>query len=267
LTGVARTFTSSIQENVYKMSKSEMSKSARKKAQRTREQLSLIGTIVGVVAIFIVIVLLVLSQLPKQPTAADAQSYKDLDQATTEQGFPIFGKPEAKVILAEFASFSCPYCAQYSSTIDSYIDKYIRTGKARYMYVPMTFRTAPSTLAAYAGLCAHRQNNFLAMADALYNITITHGEDTFTTSLVIDAAKQVGLDVNALQTCINSGEMSQTLQNADDLATQVGISGFPTLVYSLDGGKTFQWFKETNGPNVQGGVPESMVDSVIAQYQ
>jgi protein-disulfide isomerase len=244
-----------------------MSKSARKKARRTQEQLSLVGMIVGVVAIFIVIVLLVLSQLPKQTTTTGSQTYAGIDQSTTEQGFPIFGKPEAKVTLAEFATFSCPFCARYSSTIDSYIDKYVRTGKARYMYIPMTFGSQPSTLAAFASLCAHRQNSFLPMADALYNITNTRGEDVFTTSLVIDAAKQLGLDVNALQTCIGSGDISRALQNAADLSQKVGVTGFPTLVYSLDGGNTFQWFKDPNGPNVQGGVPESMVDSLMAQYQ
>ncbi len=244
-----------------------MSKSAGKKAQRNQEQLSLIGMIVGVVAIFVVIVLLVVSQLPKQGTTTGPQTYAGIDQATTEQGFPIFGKAEAKVVLAEFATFSCPFCARYSASIDSYVDKYVRTGKARYLYVPMTFGSPPSTLAAYAGLCAHQQNNFLPMADALYNITNTRGEDVFTTSLVNDAAKQVGLNVDALQTCINSGDMQKTLQNANTLAQQVNLTGFPTVAYSLDGGKTFLRFKGSDGSVLEGGVDPSIVDSVVAQNQ
>jgi protein-disulfide isomerase len=244
-----------------------MSKSARKKAQRNQEQLSLIGMIVGVVAIFVVIVLLVVSQIPKPSATTNPQTYAGLEQATTEQGFPIFGKPEAKVTLAEFATFSCPFCARYSATVDSFIEKYVRTGKARYLYVPMTFGTQPSTLAAHAGLCAHRQNSFLAMADSLYDITNTRGEDVFTTGLVTDSATQLGLDAQALQTCINSGDMTKTLQNAADLSKTVGITGYPTLVYSLDGGKTFQHFKGSDGADVEGGVAASMVDSLIAQYQ
>jgi protein-disulfide isomerase len=244
-----------------------MSKSARKKAQRNQEQLSLIGMIVGVVVIFGVIVLLVVSQIPKQPATTSPQTYAGLDQATTAQGFPVFGKPEAKVTLAEFATFSCPFCARYSPTVDSFIEKYVRTGKARYLYIPMTFGTAPSTLAAHASLCAHKQNNFLAMADALYKITNTRGEDVFTTSLVTDSATQLGLDAQALQTCINSGDMTQVLQNALDLSKKVGITGYPTLVYSLDGGNTFQRFTGSDGAAIEGGVAESLVDSLIAQYQ
>ena len=46
----------------------------------------------------------------------------------------VMGKPEAKLIMVEYASMSCPHCAHFSATVLPQLEKtYIETGKMRYI--------------------------------------------------------------------------------------------------------------------------------------
>jgi protein-disulfide isomerase len=71
------------------------------------------------------------SELPKVARPANGDWSQVVTQ-TPEGGF-MMGDPQAKVRLLEFASMTCPHCAEFDETgVQPLIDKYVKTGQVSY---------------------------------------------------------------------------------------------------------------------------------------
>lgn len=225
-----------------------------------RSRLLILAVVLGAVAVFALAMAVVLGSAN---APAQTGSYAGIPQSTFEGvGAPVIGNPQAKIILAEFSNFSCPGCAQYHSTVKQIIDKHVRNGQAAFTYMPMVFQSAPSVIAAQAALCAKDQGKFWEMHDALFAIHNQRGANIFTLDLVREQATALKLDTNAFATCVTGESTIDTLIKASQLANTVQIQFTPTLVYSLDGGKTWQWF-EKDGQKFDSSVPLEVVAATI----
>ncbi len=200
-------------------------------------------------------------------TPASARPYSDLTQVTTVAGFPVLGNPEATLILAEFSNFSCPGCAMYRPTVKRIIEAHVRTGKARFMLLPMVFGVGedPSFLAAQAALCAGRQNAFWEMHDALFEQHNAQGAQSFNLTTLRATAEKLALDAEAISACIEAGETVEVIVNAARFADQTGIRFTPTLMWSVDDGRTLEWFTQADGSRYESGVPFEDVDQLVAR--
>jgi protein-disulfide isomerase len=221
-----------------------------------------------IVAILVVVALLQVNA-PVMPSAADAQSSTAPAVAQgqfAETGLPLLGDPSAPILLIEFSNFSCPGCAQYHSTMKQIIERHINSGNAALVFAPMIFGDGnnPSYIAAQAALCADKQGKFWQMNNALFEIHLQRGGRSFTLPVVQQAGRDLDLDVEALTACITAEETSQTIFNALMLAEQVGLQYTPSLLYSRDGGKTWNWFTQPNGSRYDAAVPLAAVDQLIA---
>jgi peptidylprolyl isomerase len=203
------------------------------------------------------------------PTATPAaqRAYADLTQVTTVAGFPVLGNPEAALIIAEFSNFSCPGCALYRPTIKQIIEAHVRTGKARFMFLPMVFGLGddPSFLAAQAALCAGRQNAFWEMHDALFDQHNAQGAQSFNPTTLRAAAEKLALDADQLIACVETGATTEVILSAARFAEQTGIRFTPTLMWSIDDGRTLQWFTQADGTRYESGVPFEDVDALVAR--
>jgi len=217
-------------------------------AAKRREQMLVLGVAVGAVVLFIIVILLV--------TGSNQQvvqgQYTAVPQAAMSSGAPILGSSAAKVTLMEFADFSCPHCLAYKPTMAEVIDTYVRTGKARLIFQPMTFVSQEvnqnwSALAAIAAVCANKQNAFWEMNDALYALQSTSGAASFDVAHFTQISDKLKLDTNALLDCYRKQEPAQVIVDAQKLYTQYKLDGVPGLLYSTDGGNTFQYFKDSSG--------------------
>ncbi|HVO42944.1 MAG TPA: thioredoxin domain-containing protein [Aggregatilineales bacterium] len=232
--------------------------------QKQQKQQLLIVGVVGLIvaAIFVVLILLVMQSNSTLPPAA-VGNYAQLQQTMTEDGLPILGDPNAKVVVAEFADFSCPHCRDYHPTIQQLIEKLVKTGQIRMMFVPQAFLAGNySITAAKAALCAQRQYTprqagFWDMQDVLFNIQGTQTYTGFTTKNIADAAATAGLNLNAqsLGDCITGSDMNGILQRSSDLFNKYKLQGTPTMMYSTDGGQTFQFFTDSTGQPIAEGGP------------
>jgi peptidylprolyl isomerase len=193
--------------------------------------------------------------------------YTNLPQQTTVAGFPVIGNSDTGLILVEFSNFSCPGCQQYRAVVKEIIEKYVRAGQVRLMFVPMVFDFGqhPSFIAAQAALCAGKQGGFWEMHDALFQIHAEQGPNAFTPALVIDVANRVGLDGAGVAACLNTGETANTVNQAIDYASQLRIQYTPTLMYSLDSGQTLLWFENVQGQRYDSAVPLSEIDRILAE--
>src|SRR5262249_38678706 len=149
--------------------------------------------------------------------------YASVTQATTPDGAPILGDPTAKITILEFADFSCPHCLEYHPTIEQIIDDFVVTGKARFMFRPMTFVGGPySETAAQAALCAGKQGNFWDMEAALFNLQATRGYTAFDTSTVKSTADDLKLNGSSVQACVLNHDTEPTLQSSAQLFSSLG---------------------------------------------
>lgn len=239
-------------------------------------RLLLIAVVIGAVAVFAVAMVAVFSAANapitaesigsaggQGNTASNSGFYAGIPQGTFAAiGTPLLGSPDAKVILAEFSDFSCPGCAQYHTTIKQMAVDLVKGGQASITFMPMIFHGEPSLIAASAAMCANEQGKFWEMHDALFKLHEQRGGNAYTLPLVRDTAVALGLNADTLVKCITANKPLESLNKAYALAEEIKLQYTPTLVYSLDGGKTWKWF-EKDGTIFDASVPLSVVAQTV----
>jgi protein-disulfide isomerase len=232
----------------------------REQQRQQQQQLSLIGVVVAIVVVIFAVLIFFLTR----PQAnSPVGKYTQLVQTVTSDGIPILGDPTAHVVVAEFADFSCPHCLEYHPTITNLIDHMVRTGQIRLMFVPQTFvGRGYSEIAAKFALCVQksytpRQAGFWDMQDILFDIQSHSGALGFTIKNIIDSAASAGITVNSTDVtqCVSGGEMDGVLQASSAMFQKNGGRGTPTMMYSTDGGETFQFFTDDGGKQIIDGGP------------
>jgi protein-disulfide isomerase len=85
--------------------------------------------------------------------------------AQTDEGFRM-GNPDAPVKLVEYASITCPHCAEFSEQGGARLREYVRTGQVNWEYRPfIIFPTDPGT---FALLRCQGAGPFFQLSDQLY---------------------------------------------------------------------------------------------------
>ena len=160
---------------------------------------------------------------------------------------PYLGSDNPKVTIVEFGDFECPYCQRSFPVIRSLISKY--KDDVRYIYrdFPLQDIHPNAFLLAQAGYCAHKQNLFWPMHDKLFQ-----NQNNINENNIYAVAAQVGLDNKLLESCLNSGESRQEVENDFLDGYDAGVQGTPT------------WF--INGQRVAGVIPEEIFTQIIEDF-
>lgn len=95
--------------------------------------------------------------------------------------------------------------------------------KIAFKNLPLTNIHNMAEPAALAGLAAHNQGKFWQMHDALFAM------DAITMEKILEAAKQIGLDMDAFNSDVNSEATKQRLVKDVMDAREAEVSGTPTL--------------------------------------
>ncbi len=230
-----------------------------------REQLGLIALVGGGILIVAIVVVFAMLQA-NAPVAPSAPPVVTQGQFA-DSGLPLLGSPDAPVLLMEFSNFSCPGCAQYHPEIKRIIEKHVNSGAAALIFAPMVFNVGedPSYIAAQAALCAEQQGKFWQMSDALFEIHTLRGSRSFTRANVTQAARDLSLDDAAFADCLASAEIPLAVRSAAAIFEAIGGQFTPSLIYSRDGGKSWNWFAQPDGRRYEAQVPLSAVDQVVGQ--
>lgn len=151
---------------------------------------------------------------------------------------PAWGPEASAVTLVLFSDFMCPYCADFATQVLPQI-------KAQYgNRIRFIFRDLPiaslhpfSPRVHEAAECAHAQGLFWGFHDLIYanNASLTEVKLNL-------LAEQAGLEMNAFNACLASGE-KQLEVNADlEAGINAGVEVTPTLFVNgrrIDGAPTF----------------------------
>lgn len=193
-------------------------------------------------------------------------TYDLLYQTTTPTGIPILGDAQTTLTVAEISDFGCSPCMAYQITIRQFIDKYVRTGQARFELALIT-KYPHSDVAAQVALCAGQQHKFWEMSDALYDVQAKQGVDGFTLENLRHVAVSFGVDSSALLNCVTGDQSRSALNAAADFYNSLHETSAPILLWSADGTTNWEPFiGNDNQPYRQGGVPLSIIDRTIADF-
>ncbi len=184
-----------------------------------------------------------LEKAPAQPViAANNGNNAPAPQAPGDDGAsvkvsidddPVLGDKNAKVTLIDFSDYECPFCKRhFTDTYPQLKKDYIDTGKVKMVFrdLPLSFhQNAPKE--AEAAECARKQGGdsiYYKYHDQIFTKTTSNG-----TGLALDQlpiiAKELGLNVNQFQSCLDSGEFKAEVDKDIADAGKVGASGTPTF--------------------------------------
>ncbi len=158
---------------------------------------------------------------------------------------PSIGPENAAVTLVMFEDFECPYCEQLFPVIVAARKQYANDIRFVYRDFPLTDIHPNAQKAAEAGNCANAQGAFWTYHDLLFR-----NQDKLTVPDLKKYAQTTGLDTEKFNTCLDSGEYADEVQQDFEDGVRAGVSGTPTLFF--------------NGNPVKGAITQSGFDQVMS---
>jgi protein-disulfide isomerase len=153
------------------------------------------------------------------------------------------GNDKASVTMIEYASASCPHCAEFNNVVfPAFKAKYIDTGKVHYVF--REFLTPPEEVAA-AGFMTARcagKDKYFSVLDAIYRGQRAMFESGDVHGTLQRIAESAGISDAKFESCINDEAGLKALN--DRVQTYIkrdNISGTPTFIINgktLDGEQT-----------------------------
>lgn len=137
-------------------------------------------------------------------------------------GLPAFGNPSALVTIVTVGNHQCPYCARLHRRLETLRAEY--GDKVRLVVVPHTLPMhGQADAASRAFFAAVEQNKGEAMNDLLYA-----KDGALSDADLREAAKTLGLDLDAFERARNGPTTAAALKRAEDLSALVSADGTPT---------------------------------------
>ena len=179
----------------------------------------------------------------------------DVDPVTSSDH--IRGNPDAPIVIVEYTDLECPYCKVFHSTMQQVMTDYGASGKVAWVIrdFPIVSLHPKAENEAIAAECAESvggSEKYWEFVDQVFAITPSNnGLDPAQLPVI---AQQIGLDVNAFNTCLSS-QKTKALVDADyQSGVKAGVTGTPTsFVITKNGVQT----------TIPGAQPYSYVKSVI----
>lgn len=172
--------------------------------------------------------------LPLAPlAAANAQTTEAPDAAKVEVKDMTLGQEDAPVTLMEYASYTCPHCANFHATVFKDLKKdYIDTGKVKFVYREVYFDRY-GLWAAMVARCGGDMRYF-GIQDILYT-TQQEWAGSDDPNVVVGNLKKIGktagMDDATLDACLKDGATAQALvDHYEANMKEYDVKGTPTLV-------------------------------------
>jgi protein-disulfide isomerase len=137
---------------------------------------------------------------------------------------PVLGGHDAVVEIVEYGDFGCPACRAWHNRgiREQVMADFGEQVKFVWRDFPVITRQSPK--AAEAGQCAGAQGQFWVYHDFLYEMA--GGLDT---PELKRAASEVGLDMDAFNTCLDESIMAAKVQDNAQQARRLGMRGTPAF--------------------------------------
>jgi protein-disulfide isomerase len=158
----------------------------------------------------------------------------------------VLGEANAPITIVEYSDFNCGYCLRFhQQTYPAILEKYVKTGKAKFAYKQFAILGPDSTTAALASECAADQNKFWEYHDLVFSKRLA-GQGLDVASLTAYAA-EIKLDTAKFTTCLQNNQTADRVQADLSEAQQAGFRGTPTFIINgkvLVGAQPLQVFEQ-----------------------
>ena len=170
----------------------------------------------------------------------------------SDVGDMAMGNPAAKVTVVEYASASCPHCAEFNNEVfPAFKAKYIDTNKIHYVF--REFLTPPAEVAASGFLIARcaGKDKYFSVLDTIFRGQQQMYQTGDIKGALAHAAGQAGMNEAQLDACLTNEAAGDALNaRVERYAKQDGINMTPTFVI--------------NGKKMQADATLANLDAAIA---
>ena len=177
-------------------------------------------------------------------------------------GRATLGNAKAKLVVAEFTDFECPFCKKFSlTTFPEFKQRYVDTGKVQYVVrdFPLGFH-AQAQAAAVAARCAGQQNAFWPMRQKLFENQAKLGRD-----LYLSVAAELKLDSGKFKSCLDNPAMADAVGQDVAYGNRVGVQATPTfLIGRIESGQVKD-MKAVSGAMALGDFSK-LIDSLVESH-
>lgn len=155
----------------------------------------------------------------------------------------IRGNPDARVVIVEYSDTECPFCKRFHPTLQQAIDEYGKSGKVAWVYrhFPLDSIHPKARTEAVAAECAGELGGnaaFWNYVDSFFAVTPSNNQTDIQTVLP-QIAKDIGLEVDAFNSCLASGTYDAHIQDDLDNAIATGGNGTPWSIVVTESGKKY----------------------------
>lgn len=195
-----------------------MSKRSKWRNKKSKNK-SMTSIIIGAAIITIVLIFFASGGFGSVPDVAQARL--DLD--------PMKGNPDAPVTITEYASYGCQACFSWHKM--GIIDEILKEFDGQVNFI---FRDFPIISPAYdrraasVAQCAldQSQDAFWTYHSAVYETY----DITRSTDELMDLGRQIGLDMEALESCVDNNTHAKTISYDEKRGHELGLRGVPAFL-------------------------------------
>ncbi len=157
---------------------------------------------------------------------------------------PVRGKADAPVTIVEFSDFQCPYCKRVEPTIAKVRETYGDKVRVVWKHKPLPFhkRAEPAAELTIEARAQKGDAGFWAAHDKLFEI-----QDKLEDENLEAAAKDLGLNVEAVKNAIKTSKYKKEIDADSDLGDDLQAGGTPHFFINgrrLSGAQPFDNFKK-----------------------
>jgi protein-disulfide isomerase len=157
---------------------------------------------------------------------------------------PRRGAKDARVVIVAFEDFECQFCARLNPRLTRVVERQPGV-ELQFRHFPLPFHR-DAREAAVAAVCAGKQDRFWEAHDLLFTADGKVGGGT-----VKRLVGQSGVDLKALEACMNEPSSDARVDEDVNLGRSIGIRNTPTLLI--------------NGRFVPGAVPEEVLERFVVE--
>ena len=156
--------------------------------------------------------------------------------ATADKPWPIdevMGKPDAPITIIEYASLTCPHCADFAEkTLPEIKKNWIDTGKAKLIF--RDFPTAPAQLAIAAAMishCAGDTDRYFIFLDTFYHSQRNWIQAANPLEALKGIARMGGVTPDQVDACLQNRDLLNQLNaRVDDGETRYNVDSTPSFI-------------------------------------
>ncbi|MBI2974680.1 MAG: thioredoxin domain-containing protein [Deltaproteobacteria bacterium] len=146
---------------------------------------------------------------------------------------PIWGNKDAKVTIAEFSDFQCPFCRVAAFNVRPFLHEFRDKVKFAYLNYPLDnscnqYMQGPmhqnACLAAKAAVCANEKEKFWEYHDDIFK-----NQQKLSRELLMDLAGKHGIDKEWMGKCMDSDETLARVKEDIEVAHHIYLSGTPSI--------------------------------------